>query len=149
VGGVEPEIIYSTRKFHYAFLQEAYKDVFSILKIDRETRERKVLFRHETSHWFATSFTLDSIHYSPADEFNPTGGTVLYFTVNCDMDHDRVDHLSRYASVDFAILRPESEAAELVLLRGRTKRKEDSFAATVINEGPQIPWMYNMAEADE
>ena len=149
VGGVEPEIIYSTRRFHYAFLQEAYEDVFSILKIDRETRERKVLFRHETSHWFATFFTLDSIHYSPADEFNPTGQNVLYFTVNCDMDHDRVDHFSRYASADFQILRPEEEDAELVLLRGRTKGKEEPVGSFAVYEGPEIPWMKNMPKTEE
>lgn len=148
VGGIEPEIIHSTDRFHYGFVQQdAWENEFSILRIDRESRERRVLFRHRTNNWFVW-YTLDSIHFSPRDEFNPTGKNVLYFTVNFDMDN-HISGLDRYAAADFAIVSPEAEEAELVLLRGRTKRKEDSFAATVINEGPQIPWMKNMPKTED
>ena len=65
------------------------------------------------------------------------------------MDHDRVDHFSRYVSADFQILRPEAEDAELVLLRGRTKRKEEPVGSFTVDEGPEIPWMKNMPKTEE
>lgn len=147
VGGVEPEIIHSTDRFHYGFVQQnAWENEFSILRIDRESRERRVLFRHRTNDWFVW-YTLDSIHFSPRDEFNPTGKNVLYFTVNFDMDN-HISGFDRYAAADFAIVSPEAEEAELAVLRGRTKRKEASHEETKRIEGAEIPWLKNLANEE-
>lgn len=131
VSANEPEIIHSTPGFLYAFMQE--NNQYSIIRINRETKERKVMFCHKDSKAFLTWYSCESRHYSPSDEFNHDGKNTLFFSVYSDLDHDiGVPAPDLYVQADFAILNPETEFAELKVLGGRKKKKEDPVENTEI-----------------
>jgi hypothetical protein len=127
VSNIEPDIIYSTSKFLYAFMQEQFKNQYSIIQINRENRQRRVLFQHRDSGAFLAWYTCESIHFSSSDEFNPKQENTLFFSVYSDLDHDSgVMAPNLYIQVDFSITNPNTDYASLTVLGGRQKRKEDS-----------------------
>ena len=131
VSNNEPEIIYSTPKFLYAFMQEQFKNQYSIIQINRENRQRRVLFQHRDSSAFLAWYTCESIHFSPCDEFNPKQENTLFFSVYSDLDHDAgVMAPNLYIQVDFSITNPNTDYAVLTVLGGRKKRKEASATDT-------------------
>ena len=144
-GGVEPEIIYTSKNYIYAFLQAQFCNEYTIISINRETHEQKPLFKHKDSGAFAAWYTCDSIHFSPSDEFNPNREGTLYFSVLSDLDHDLgVPAFDRYAEIAFAITGLDSPEAKLTVLGGRTKRKCDPFEKTETFSGSEPrSWMRN------
>ena len=131
VSAGEPEIIYSTPLFLYGFMQE--DNQYSIIRINRETRERKVMFCHKDSRAFLTWYNCESKHFSPSDEFNPDARSTIFFSVYSDLDHDiGVPASDLYVQADFAIVNPETEYAELKILGGRQKKKQDPVEDTEI-----------------
>lgn len=131
VSNNELEIIYSTPKFLYAFMKEQFKNQYSIIQINRENRQRRVLFQHRDSSAFLTWYACESIHFSPCDEFNPKQENTLFFSVYSDLDHDAgVMAPNLYIQVDFSITNPNTDYAVLTVLGGRKKRKEASATDT-------------------
>lgn len=131
VSAGEPEIIYSTPLFLYGFMQD--DNQYSIIRINRETRERKVMFRHKDSKAFCAWYNCESKHFSPSDEFNPDARNTIFFSVYSDLDHDTgVPASDLYVQADFAIVNPETEYAELKILGGRQKKKQDPMENTII-----------------
>ena len=129
--GDEPEIIHSTPNYNYAFSKSAHKNEYSIMKINRETRERTELFRHIDSTAFDGWYTCESRHYASRDEFTSWGANTLFFSVYSDLDHEPgVAASDLYIQVDFAITNPNSESAEIHVVGGRKKVKSAPFSET-------------------
>ncbi len=145
VSNNEPDIIYNTPKFLYAFMQEQFKNQYSIIQINRENRQRKVLFQHRDSGAFLAWYTCESIHFSPSDEFNPTQENTLFFSVYSDLDHDiGVPAPDLYIQADFSITNPNTDYAKLNVLGGRIKRKEDLTTDTgIISDIESSLWLKN------
>ena len=144
----EPEVIYSASNYVYAFATSNTKNEYEIIRISRETGERRVLFRHLDSSAFVGFYTCSSIHFSPSDEFNPNAQNTLYFSVYSDLDHDfGVDAPDLYIEADFAIVRPNHADARLEILSCRKKRKNDPFEETeVYTDLSDVYWLRNTAE---
>ena len=144
------ENIYSTYKFAYVFSQSQTKNEYSIIQIDRETRQRRVLFRHRDSAAFVADYTCESIHYSNNDEFNPNQADTLFFSVYSDLDHDMgVPVSDLYIQVDFSITNPNSDEAILKIIGGRKKHKDDSFTKTeYFSDDESIYWLKNYPADD-
>ena len=131
VSASEPEIIYSTPLFLYGFMQE--DNQYSIIRINHETRERKVMFCHKDSKAFCAWYICESKHFSPSDEFNPDARNTIFFSVYSDLDHDfGISAPDLYVQADFSIVNPNSPDAQFKILGGRKKKKEDPVEDTEI-----------------
>ncbi len=148
VSNSEPDIIYRTPKFLYAFMQEQFKNQYSIIQINRENRQRRVLFQHRDSRAFSAWYTCESVHFSPNDEFNPKQENTLFFSVYSDLDHDvGVMASDLYIQVDFSITNPNTDYAALTVLGGRKKRKEDSATdIEILSDIESSYWLKNSVD---
>ena len=91
------------------------------------------MFRHKDSRAFCAWYNCESKHFSPSDEFNPDARSTIFFSVYSDLDHDiGVPASDLYVQADFAIVNPETEYAELKILGGRQKKKQDPMENTII-----------------
>ena len=143
----EPEIIYSSPKFIYAFKQEALENQYSIIEINRENRQRRILFQHKDSGAFSAWYTCESIHFSPDDEFNHYEKNTLFFSVYSDLDHDAgVMAHDLYIQVDFSITNLDTDNAVLNVLGGQKKRKEDPPTEVEIISDATSYWLKNNIE---
>lgn len=124
----EPEVIIALSKYIYAFYNEEYKNQYSIIQIDRDTKQKKVLFLHKDSTAFSASYKCESIHFSYQDEFNCNNEDTLFFSVYSDLDHEPgVATPNLYIQADFLIKNPNSKMAELIGIGGRYKNKQQPF----------------------
>lgn len=149
IGQLEPQILCSTSRFLYVFVQNTgRKNDYSIIQINRENQNRKVLFHHWDSGAFDSRYTCESIHFSPADEFNPNQKDTLYFSVYSDLSPDYgtgAPYL--YIQVDFSVIEPNTDRATLQVLGGR--KKNQCSASNVENYSGDDPvfWLKNHAES--
>ncbi|MCM1194308.1 MAG: toll/interleukin-1 receptor domain-containing protein [Firmicutes bacterium] len=142
------DIIHSTPKFVYAFSQKQALNEYSIIQIDRETRQRKILFLHKDSAAFIADYRCESLHISPSNEFNSNQETTLFFSIYSDLDHDAgVPASDLYVQSDFAITNPNSNEAILHILGGRMKQKNDSYVNTkVFSNSESVYWLKNYVD---
>lgn len=145
--GSEPQILLSNSRYVYTYEETWQKNEYSILQINRDTKEHKVLFRHWDSAAFLATYTCDSIHLSPADEFNPNHVETLYFSVYSDLSPDYgtgAPYL--YIQVDFAITAPNSDHAALQVLGGRKKHQLPNADIEIYAGDDPVVWLKNSAE---
>ena len=144
------DIIHSTQRYIYAFSQHNTKNEYSIIQIDRETKQRRTLFLHRDSTAFIASYTCESIHFSLSNEFNPNQETTIFFSVYSDLDHDvGVPAPDLYIQADFSITSPNSNDAILHILGGQIKRKDDPFTETEkFSNLESVYWLKNYVDND-